>query len=79
MIDQGVEKDGAHHRSPRVMTMDIKHWLAVGLIPYSIKRQHTKNEQVLTVKALFWRLTIRWRENGQCSWDVYIPFIEHLR
>src|SRR5260370_42003474 len=53
MIDQGVEKDGAHHRSPRVMTMDIKHWLAVGLIPYSIKRQHTKNEQVLTVKALF--------------------------
>jgi hypothetical protein len=44
----------------------------------NIKRQQTKNEQVLTVKALFWRLTIRWRK-GQCSWDVYIPFIEHLR
>ena len=53
-------------------------WLAVGLVPYSIKRHQTKEEQLLTVKALFWRLTIRWRQ-GQCSWDVYIPFIEHLR
>ena len=59
--------------------MDINWlWLAVGIVPYSIKRQQTKNEQVLTVKALFWRLTICWRK-GQRSWDVYIPFIEHLR
>ena len=59
--------------------MDINwFWLAVGLIPYSIKRQLTKNEQMLTVKAPFWRLTIRWIE-GQCSWDLSIPFIEHLR
>jgi hypothetical protein len=44
-----------------VMTMDINWlWLIVGLIPYAIKRQHTKNEQVLTVKAFLWRLTIRW-------------------
>ena len=53
-------------------------WLVVGLIPYSIKRQYTKNEQMLKVKALFWRLTIRCKE-GQRSWDLYIPFIEHLR
>ena len=52
-------------------------WLAVGFIPYYIKRHQTKDEQLLTVKALFWRLTIRWKE--QCSWDLYIPFIEHLR
>lgn len=59
--------------------MDINlFWLVLGLIPFSIKRQHTKNEQVLTVKALFWRLTIRWRK-GQCSWELSIPFIEHLR
>ena len=59
--------------------MDINWlWLVVGLIPYSSKRQHMKNELVLTVKALLWRLTIRWRKE-QCSWDVYIPFIEHLR
>ena len=59
--------------------MDISWlWLVVGLIPYSIKRQHMRDEQMLTVKALFWRLTMRWRK-GQCSWDVYIPFIEHLR
>ena len=59
--------------------MDINWlWPLVGLIPYSIKRQHTKDEQLLTVKALFWRLMIRWREQ-QCSWDVHIPFIEHLR
>ncbi len=53
-------------------------WLGVGLIPYSIKRQQAKNEQILMIKALFWRLTIRWKE-GQVSWDLYIPFIEHLR
>ncbi len=59
--------------------MDINWlWLVVGLIPYSIKLQHAKNEQVLTVKALFWRLTIRWKEE-QCSGNLYIPFIEHLR
>ncbi len=53
-------------------------WLVVGLIPYSIKQQHTKNGQMLTMKALFWRLTIRWKD-GQCLWNLYIPFIEHVR
>ena len=62
-----------------VMTMQINwFWLIVGLVPYTIKRQKTKDEQVLTLKALFWRLIIRWKK-GQCSWEVYIPFIEHLR
>jgi len=59
--------------------MDINWlWLVVGLIPYSIKRQYIKNEQMLTIKALFWRLTIHWKD-GQCSWNLYIPFIEHLQ
>ncbi len=59
--------------------MDINWlWLTVGFIPYSIKQQRTKDEQLLTVKALFWRLTIRWRK-GHSSWDLSIPFIEHLR
>jgi hypothetical protein len=61
------------------MAMDINWlWLVVGLIPYSIKRHQTKDEQLVTVKAIFWRLTIRLRQ-GQCSWDLYIPFIEHLQ
>ncbi len=53
-------------------------WLGVGFIPYSIKRQQMKDEYILTVKALFWQLTIRWKKE-QCSWDVSIPFIKHLR
>ena len=53
-------------------------WLAVGLIPYSIKRQHGKDEQVLNMYALFWRLTIRWRHR-KCSWDLSIPLITHLK
>ncbi len=61
-----------------VMTMDIKLWIVVGLLPYFIKQQKGKKEQILTIKALFWRLTVRWKE-GQASWDLYIPFIEHLR
>src|SRR5450631_3706258 len=72
--------DDAHHRFHQgVMTMDIHSlWIIVGLIPYSINQHQTKEEQVLTVKALFWRLTIHWKQ-GQCSWDLYIPFIEHLQ
>jgi hypothetical protein len=53
-------------------------WLVVGLIPYSIKRQHTKSVQMLSIRALFWRLTIHW-EGEKCSWDVSIPLITHLK
>jgi hypothetical protein len=53
-------------------------WFAVGLLPYYIKRQQMKDEQILAVKALYWRLTIHWQE-GYCSWSVSIPFFEHLR
>ncbi len=53
-------------------------WLVVGLIPYFIKRQRRGNEQILTMKAIFWRLTVRW-EDGQYLWNLSIPFIEHVR
>lgn len=53
-------------------------WLAVGFIPYSIKRQPTKNGQVLSIRAVFWRLTIRW-QHGKCFWDLAIPLITHLK
>ncbi len=53
-------------------------WLAMGLIPYSIKRQHTKAVQMLSICAAFWRFTIRW-QRGKCSWDVAIPLITHLK
>ncbi len=49
-------------------------WLVVGLMPYSIKRQNTKNEQVLYIRALIWRLAIRWQEE-RCSWEVSFPWI----
>lgn len=53
-------------------------WLAMGFLPYAIKQHRTKDEQVLSIRALFWRLTIHW-QRGQCFWEVYIPLIEHLR
>ncbi len=53
-------------------------WLVVGLVPYSIKRQYSKDEQMLSIYALFWRLTIRW-QSGTCSWDLSIPLITHLK
>jgi len=53
-------------------------WLAVGILPYSIKRSRTKGEQFVHVRALFWSLTIRWRQ-GQYSWIVSVPLIEHWR
>ncbi len=53
-------------------------WLAVGLLPYAIKRQKTKNERVVCIRALLWRLSIHWREM-YCSWDISFPLIEHWR
>ena len=52
--------------------------LIIGIVPYNIKRQLKKDEQVLMMKALFWQLTIRWRQ-GYCSWVLSIPFIEHMQ
>jgi hypothetical protein len=53
-------------------------WLTIGLIPYFINLQHTKDEQVLNIHALFWRLAIR-RGHGKRSWSLSIPLITHLK
>ena len=53
-------------------------WLAVGLLPYSIKRYRAKDQQMLIVKALLWQLTIRW-EKENYSWEIAVPWIEHWR
>lgn len=53
-------------------------WLALWLIPYSIKRLHTENTQILSVCALSWRLIIHWK-NGKYSWGIAIPLITHLK
>jgi hypothetical protein len=61
------------------VTMQINWlWLAVGFLPYSIKRQKTKNEQVVRIRALFWLLTIRWQQ-GQHSWEISFPWLENWR
>jgi hypothetical protein len=62
-----------------VITMQINwYWLIAVLVPYSIKRRRKKNGQIVAIKAIFWQLTLR-QKNGQSSWNVHIPFIEHLR
>lgn len=53
-------------------------WLIVGLLPYAAKRDQTRDDLVLHVQALFWRLIIQWRQ-GHTSWEVYLPLIERLR
>jgi hypothetical protein len=62
-----------------VITMQINWlWLAVGLVPYSIKRQQQQNVQLVYTRALFWHLMIRW-QRGQRSWELSLPLIEHWR
>ena len=51
-------------------------WLLVGLIPYTIQRQQEKNEHLVRIRALFWRLSIR-SQKGQPSWELALPLIEH--
>jgi hypothetical protein len=59
------------------MTMQINWlWLAIGLIPYALQRQQTKDGCLVRMQALLWRLTIRWSQ-GHCSWKVSLPLIEH--
>lgn len=53
-------------------------WFVLGFVPYSIKRQQTKDEKRVRIHALFWLLTIRWRQ-GRCSWEISFPWIEHWR
>ncbi len=52
-------------------------WLIVGLVPYTIKRQEAKDEQIMTLKALFWQLIIHWG-NGHRSWDLSVLLVKHL-
>lgn len=56
------------------------HWLlfAMGFFPYALQRRHTKNERLLSIRAFFWSLTIRWQQK-RCSWKVSIPLIEQFR
>jgi hypothetical protein len=78
-IDQYDKKGDAHHFLTGVMTMQINlSWLIVGLLPYYIKRDKTKDRQILTVKALFWLVTIHW-EKEQYLWEVSIPLVKSLR
>jgi hypothetical protein len=53
-------------------------WLIVGFVPYSSKRQHTEDEQMLGIYALFWRLTVRWYRGKRC-WSLSIPLITHVK
>jgi hypothetical protein len=78
-LDRSEKQDDAHHRFHRSGTMQINwFWLAVWLIPYSIKRLNTKDTQILSVRALSWRLIIRWK-HGKYSWDIAIPLFSHLK
>ena len=54
-------------------------WVAVGLIPYDIKRSRAANGvYTLEVRALFWSLRVR-RHKSRREWAVCIPLIERLR
>jgi len=59
------------------MIMQINwHWLVVGIIPYAIQWQQGKDEHLVLVRALFWRLNIR-SQKGRRSWELALPLIEH--
>ncbi len=54
------------------------HWLLIGLVPYSVKLQQTKDKQIVRIRAPFWHLTICWQQ-GRCSGEISFPWIEHWR
>ena len=53
-------------------------WLIVGLIPYYINKQPTRNGWILQVRALFWSLEVH-RQQGRNRLTLRVPLIERLR
>ena len=55
------------------------HWLIWGLIPYYIKLQQRKGEYTLEIRALFWSLTIKWRNRRDYLLTMQCPIIKGSR
>ena len=49
------------------------YWLLIGLIPYSIKRQKTKDKQIVRIRATFWHLTICWQQKDSVHGKPHFP------
>jgi hypothetical protein len=54
-------------------------WLIVGLIPYYIKKQPSRNGWILQIRALFWSLELHRPRVGLNKWTIRVPLIERLR
>jgi hypothetical protein len=55
-------------------------WLAMGVVPYSIKCKHLRGGvRTVEMRALFWSLSVRLRRSGRHDWRVYVPLVEQLR
>jgi hypothetical protein len=53
-------------------------WFVVGLIPYYVNKQQTRNGWVLQVRALFWSLEILLNPCGWHRWTLRVPLIKQL-
>lgn len=54
-------------------------WLALGLIPYRVKRYKTwRGNRRLEIRALFWSLNL-YSSQRRREWTLRLPLIEHLQ
>ena len=61
-------------------------WFVLGFVPYWVERKRIRHGWQLTVRALFWTLTItrrsfkrRRRRRTRTSWRFRLPIVEKLR
>jgi hypothetical protein len=63
-----------------IQEIDIRIWLALGLVPYHIGRQRRADgSRLVQIQALFWSYEMRRQARGSRSWTLHITLIERLR
>jgi hypothetical protein len=63
-----------------MIELQIWWWLAAGLIPYRIRRQHLRGGVcTLQIYALFWAIEVRQRSSGRHDWTLHVPLVTRLR
>ena len=54
-------------------------WLKVGLMPYYINKQPTRNGWMLQIRALFWSLEVHIQQYGKYQFVFCVPLIQRLQ
>jgi hypothetical protein len=64
-----------------VATMDvISFWPFLGFFPYFAQKKNGRSGIVsFEIWAIYWKLTVRKKQNGELSWTFNLPILEKIK